>query len=267
MIIEQETTDRAAADPSGARTESCAQNSPGARPEALAQRHQRIVQSLTDMALELAEAARAQALDEIAEARARKEAAVTPVIAGKATPGADAMLAFARMSRAARQAMALEARLEQEQLQRAERRAAADTVVASAAEEESRYQAERQLKRTVEQALETQVAASDARQLREDVRERLDDPDEWEDLADRPVGEIIARLCRDLDITPDCARWAGEEWFVPADWQPISKPVAKTVSAKPVCRAPPWRENRCKTGGECYCREMLQAQAARDPPD
>jgi hypothetical protein len=47
--------------------------------------------------------------------------------------------------------------------------------------------------------------------LFEDLDERLGDGDEEADFADRPIGELVARICRDLGVTPDRSLWQDDD--------------------------------------------------------
>ena len=42
--------------------------------------------------------------------------------------------------------------------------------------------------------------------------ERLDDDDIYRDVINRPVGELVARICQDLGVEPDWERLAEEAW-------------------------------------------------------
>jgi hypothetical protein len=44
------------------------------------------------------------------------------------------------------------------------------------------------------------------------VRERLDDEDLYGDLLRRPIGEMVAVICRDLGLEPDWDQLAQEAW-------------------------------------------------------
>jgi hypothetical protein len=46
--------------------------------------------------------------------------------------------------------------------------------------------------------------ADQAEQMREALRERLDEPDLDDDIANRPIREVIEEICRDLGIADDC---------------------------------------------------------------
>jgi hypothetical protein len=45
------------------------------------------------------------------------------------------------------------------------------------------------------------------------LRERLEEDSAYKDLSERPLREIVERLCKDLMITPDWSRWDGEGWI------------------------------------------------------
>jgi hypothetical protein len=47
-------------------------------------------------------------------------------------------------------------------------------------------------------------APETAEPLREALRERLDEPDLDDDIANRPIREVIEEICRDLGISDDC---------------------------------------------------------------
>ena len=61
-----------------------------------------------------------------------------------------------------------------------------------------------------------------------ELRERLDDGDEEEaDFADRPIGELVARICKDLGITPDWSLLEDEDWAIEeARTRPPGSPFA-----------------------------------------
>jgi hypothetical protein len=72
--------------------------------------------------------------------------------------------------------------------------------------------------RIVEQAIEAEAAETraDRREtegLLDDLAERLGDTDELE-FADRPIGDLVARICRDLGVTPKWSLWEDEDWAI-----------------------------------------------------
>lgn len=48
--------------------------------------------------------------------------------------------------------------------------------------------------------------------LIEALNERLAEDPAYEDFGERPLREVVERLCRDLGLNPDWSRWAGEDW-------------------------------------------------------
>ena len=50
--------------------------------------------------------------------------------------------------------------------------------------------------------------------LIDEADERLDDEDLYGDLMQRPLSELVARLCKDLNLDPDWAELAEELWAV-----------------------------------------------------
>ena len=65
----------------------------------------------------------------------------------------------------------------------------------------------------VENAIEDEFDAADAEELLDEVYERLDAYDEAE-FVDRPIGEMMARICKDLGVTPDWSLFEDEDWAV-----------------------------------------------------
>ena len=65
----------------------------------------------------------------------------------------------------------------------------------------------------VESAIEAEFDEHDAEALLDEVRERLDAYDAAE-FVDRPIGEMMARICKDLGVTPDWSLFEDEDWAV-----------------------------------------------------
>jgi hypothetical protein len=130
----------------------------------------------------------------------------------QAPEAGDLGLVFARIARAVRQTLALEARLEGE-LQVRARKAAFEREqdAASAARAPVRERA-RIVRRAVKRAIEAEADDDEAEQLIEDLDERLCDREDDEDFLDRPVGELVALICKDLGVTPDLSLWEDEAW-------------------------------------------------------
>ncbi|HEV7385830.1 MAG TPA: hypothetical protein VGN89_13180 [Phenylobacterium sp.] len=159
-----------------------------------AQRRFRVLQELAEIGMELARDVQRQAREQARE-QDRESAA-------------DLGLVFSRIARAVRQTVALEAKLDQD------RQARRDKADAERAVEVRLRGIRRKTKvmEIVERVIETE---SDGERLLDDLGERLEDADD-RDFADRPIGELVARICRDLGVTPEWALWEDEAWAIEA---------------------------------------------------
>jgi hypothetical protein len=163
------------------------------------ERHLRLLQELAELGMDIARAVRAEAVEP------------APAPEDDAAPsrfGADLGLVFARIARAVRQTLALEARVAADGRQAQERRQA----------EEVRRRAEQRRKDVrsyVAQAIEAEAAERktpdhQVERLLDDLDERLDD---YEDaLQEAPIGALVARICKDLGVTPDWSLWDDQDW-------------------------------------------------------
>jgi hypothetical protein len=124
---------------------------------------------------------------------------------GCAETCADLTLAFHRTSRAARMAIALRDRLAKDD-------ADGEQAQPSAARDARNETAERvrRIVRRVARTHETDSFKVDA--FDRQARERLFDPDITGELEGRSIGELVARICADLGITPPWLDFAGEAW-------------------------------------------------------
>ncbi|WP_225768638.1 hypothetical protein [Inquilinus sp. Marseille-Q2685] len=190
------------------------------------ERHGRMLARLGELALGLAEAVQGQA-----------------VVAARRPPEDDAAdrtrglgLVFARLSYEVRQTVALEARLAADSQKTAAER---DTAAAQDRWRRRRNLVRRILKEAIEaeeaaeaEACELDVAEQDRRDdLLHELDRRLQD-EAAEDIGDLPVGEVVARFCRELDIAPDWSRWQAETWAVEESGHPQS-PYAQPPFARP----------------------------------
>ncbi|WP_225767581.1 hypothetical protein [Inquilinus sp. Marseille-Q2685] len=196
-----------------------------------AERHGRMLARLGELALGLAEAVQGQAV----------EAARRPPEDDAADRTRGLGLVFARLSYEVRQTVALEARLAADSQKAAVER---DTAAA-----QDRWRRRRNLvRRILKEAIEAEEAAeAEACELDVDEQDRRDDllheldrrlqDDTAEDIGDLPVGEVVARFCRELDIAPDWSRWRAETWAVEESGHPQSPyprpPFARPPDAKP----------------------------------
>lgn len=235
----------------------------GAQAEVTGQRAERRLRTLEDLAevgmalarsllrrAELAEAGDAAADDE-------------PVGA------AEAALAFSRLSRAVRQTLALEARLEDEQrarqaqtaAQAAERRAEEDErramrklrllirkstvqdIVEEVIEANEREANEREAGEPEADGPEADGPEADGREverLLDALHERLEDDAEDDDFENLPIGELVQRICHDLGVAFDPALWADEDWALDG-WSEHGEP------SDPFAGPPGWPAAPAKT--------------------
>jgi hypothetical protein len=174
------------------------------REETMMERHQRVLRRLTDLAMQLAEKAQEKAL-----ARIAAEPEATPA------PGqSDPLLGFSRIARTVRQTVMLEAKLEKERKKQVEFEERAQFTCDLAEVTLRENETKRQVARAVEQAIRAETPDWQADGPLSELRERLDDPMAWHDLAgeNRTTGEIIARFCRELGLDPDWTNWENEDW-------------------------------------------------------
>ena len=135
-------------------------------------------------------------------------------------PG-DSSDAFAPLSRAIRLTLTLEAKTDEalrdlkagvvRKRKKEAKRAARRHEAAAAKEAEERAEKVREL---VAEAAEAEIP--DAYEFAGRyfaLRERLDADSAYKDLGERPLREIVERLCKDLMLSPDWSRWDGEGWI------------------------------------------------------
>jgi hypothetical protein len=115
--------------------------------------------------------------------------------------GGDKM--FARFSHAMQVSIALKARLEREARQ--QRREAVQA--RRSAEAEARGQCKAAVEQVVEAAIEKIADPAEAARLRLDLGVRLGQLDIEREIADKPIREVVAGVCRELGITPDMPEW------------------------------------------------------------
>ena len=175
----------------------------------------------------------------------------------KGDPG----LAFSRIARAVRQTLALDAKLDQERqvargLALANLAEAQAKVERAAAHERLRGLIRKSVVRSaVEQAIDDQADGDDVEWLVTDFRERLDDEDEYDalDFNDRPIGEMVAQICRDLGLTIDLSLWEDEEWAIEeAEGRTLGSPYAFRRPEPPA-----WREGTIRPGAPPTSRNTI----------
>ena len=156
----------------------------------------------------------ARALRTVAQAQAAQAVAQPAPARVASDPG----LGFARVARAIRQTLALRAKLLDDSRER-DRKIAADAQQRkTAAARKRRKTAE--IARAVELAIDDEAETeSDAEHLLADLRERLEDAEIDDEIGDGNVGDIAARICRDLGLTADWSLWQNEIWFATEGWK------------------------------------------------
>ncbi len=149
-----------------------------------------------------------------------------------AEPDADSgaiILKYARVSRAVRQTLALQARFEQEGLERAARRAT-----------ERGARRKREVERLVTQAIAAEFSEDEAEDLFSDLDTRLmTDPDA--DYADAPLALLAAQICRDLEVPFDAALWEDGDASFSVSHSCSSSPGLSqpSINTAPSGRSPP----------------------------
>jgi hypothetical protein len=196
-------------------------------------RHMRVLQRLTDLCMEATEqlvargrgqndrraaAPAAAPVDHTAsaepeeapdtEAGDRAEEALTQ---GQRGAPDSTGLALARLARAVRMSVWLEARLHSERLEREQKAAAHD-----ATQQQRKSRLKQQLKRRVKEAIERQTEDEaeplEREKLERVLAERLERDDIERDLLRCAPEEIVGRICRELGIDFDPAMWTEDEW-------------------------------------------------------
>jgi hypothetical protein len=134
----------------------------------------------------------------------------------------DAAMAFSRVARAVRMTGLLQAKLIRDMDEALARAAAAkspEELIDEASEEAMRLDPEGHMRKFRVERIFERVAKAECGKDEDridrlciEAGERLDDEDLYGDLLERPVGELVALLCRDLGLDPDWSRLAEEAW-------------------------------------------------------
>ncbi len=158
-------------------------------------RDREILETLTELALEVATALKAQI--------------VTEAAAGSAENADRLSLAFTRVARSIRQTLAFKAKLAEMAAKSAEKRHAKEREQAI---ETSRLRVKKhQVARDVALMVE---ATSEPESLLTDLHERLMDPDIEDELLTIRVGDVIIGLCDELGIPVELSVWQDKGWFI-----------------------------------------------------
>ena len=160
--------------------------------------------------------------------------------------GDDLGLAFSRVARAVRLTLALEVRFEQDRQAREAPRLEAEAREAGARSVRGCIN-KHIVRDAIAQAIEAEIVDGGRDEDYEDgregeverlfagLRERLDGERDAA-FADRPIGEVVAMICRDLGLTPDWSLWEDEDWATEeAQRRPPGSPFAarRTQAAWP----------------------------------
>jgi hypothetical protein len=160
----------------------------------------------------------------------------------------DPATAFAKLSRAVRLTLSLEARTDEalrqlragvvvERAQRVEKEAEAARGARVAADVAETARVEARVERLRDIVLEAAEREIDDTEALSDVElaldERLGGDPAYAGLADLPLEETVRRLCADLELEPDWSRWAGEGWAPPEPFQRPARSSYASPSRKP----------------------------------
>ena len=175
---------------------------------------------LHDWRMRMLEMAAERGIDLLDEVRDR---------ARERTEDEDLGLAYARISKAIRQSVMLHARFEEEFNKTAEQKAAeaaaaraAEAQRAALAEAAPKARQKRQVGKAVKLALDLAIDEAEAEATEPldfshhyaELRERLEDYDEYSDFGRLPVGAVVENICRVMGLTFDPALWEHEPWAV-----------------------------------------------------
>jgi len=171
-----------------------------------------MLRELSEIGMDLARSLREAVRDQVEAARAAGEPA--PAVTSEAG------LTFSRIARGVRLTVALERALYEPPKgagSAKDRDMAAQ--IAGAAQRLRRklwvVAGGHEVKTWVEKTIETQATGErEAERLKAELNEKLADEDEIRPLLGLPVGEMIARVCRDLGLEPNEQLWAHEPWAI-----------------------------------------------------
>ena len=172
-------------------------------------RHLGMLAELAEIGMELARDVRRQAL----AGDPPRDALPDPALVNRAGADgarADFGLMFARVARAVRQTVALEARLAAD-AQAREREGAVAQASRAAAERKRLKQQKERVRRLVEDAISADADAGDGEGLRLDLDERLEDPDIEDELGRGPIGVVVLGICKDLGVEFDLRHFSDAE--------------------------------------------------------
>jgi len=189
-------------------------------PDPRAARHLAMLERLGEIGMAMAEAIGREALSEPGA-----EPGVEP---GEGTRSpAELAAVFTRIARCVRQTVALEARVAAGvQVRQAQ---ACDEARERRRAEARKEQAlrKRDVRDVIQIIIEDTASPVVQSSLRTHLDARLEREAEDSDLVHMPLGEAVARICRDLGLNPDWGDWA-EEWACEANESDDRRPFRRT---------------------------------------
>lgn len=202
-----------------------------------AKEHLEVLRDLREMGMQLARNLTRRVMAE-AEAAEAGDVEAAP---GRGAAPADPALSFSRISRAVRLTLALEARIHRQVEGAAKAGAANDDAPAAGAIDyegiarriraKLRVMNDYEIRRAVEDTIEAaHDDFDDVERLKEELKERLDEDEVFEDRWNWPIGEAISLICQDLGLTPDWDRWENQGWArEEAEKSPPNSPYATVI--------------------------------------
>lgn len=167
---------------------------PGADRALRSERHLRVLEELTEVGMEMVRALRDEAVAE--DGKSAGELALT----------------FSRVARAVRQTVALEARLAEGHEIMAFRARSAEPARAPRPVSPNQFR-RTEIGRVVGEMIDLTIPDDDQREpFYEALYDRIDDVPAA--TFERPMGVMIAEICRDLGLEPDWSLWAEETFAI-----------------------------------------------------
>ena len=158
-------------------------------------------------------------------------------------------MAHARVARAVRMGILLQSRLIAD-MQAFEEHAARKAAARAAAQarRDPDYVHKARVEGIVERVAKAEFGDDEDEidRLAAEASERLDDDDIYGEVLNRPIGELVALICRDLGLRPDWARLAEEAW--------AREEIESGAAGSPFARPPPLAGEVAQRAGEGACR-------------
>jgi hypothetical protein len=203
-----------------------------------AERRMRMLEELASIGMDLTRALHRRVLATEAD---------PPAAGAQGVPPAEAAEAFAKLSRAVRLTLDLQARLEEKlralrtgEATAREARREKHTLRDDDAEKERLAEASARVADQVEIAIAREAESEqDHNQRFYALVERLELDAAYEDVTDRPLRQVVEQLCSDLCLTPDWSGWTEEGWPRPPPVGPHARSYASPFhrpSPKPLLK-------------------------------